>query len=50
MSSSPASSRPLAAVIMAAGEGSRMKSARPKPIHILCGKPMVLHVIDAAVD
>ena len=27
-----------------------MKSTRPKPIHILCGKPMVLHVIDAAVD
>lgn len=50
MLNSAASSRPLAAVIMAAGEGSRMKSARPKPIHILCGKPMVLHVIDAAVD
>ena len=32
---------------MAAGEGSRMKSARPKPIHRLCGRPMVLHVLDA---
>ena len=41
--------RPLAAVIMAAGEGTRMRSARPKPIHRLCGRPMVLHVLDAAV-
>ncbi len=41
------SGRPLAAVVMAAGEGSRMKSARPKPIHRLCGRPMVLHVLDA---
>jgi len=24
-----------------------MKSARPKPVHLLCGRPMVLHVIDA---
>jgi bifunctional UDP-N-acetylglucosamine pyrophosphorylase / glucosamine-1-phosphate N-acetyltransferase len=41
------SGRPLAAVVMAAGEGSRMKSTRPKPIHRLCGRPMVLHVLDA---
>ena len=41
------SGRPLAAVVMAAGEGSRMKSLRPKPIHRLCGRPMVLHVLDA---
>jgi len=32
---------------MAAGEGSRMRSSRPKPLHHLCGRPMVLHVIDA---
>ena len=42
--------RPLAAVIMAAGEGTRMRSARPKPIHRLCGRPMVLHVLDAAMS
>ena len=42
------SPRPLAAVIMAAGEGTRMRSARPKPIHRLCGRPMVLHVLDTA--
>ena len=37
----------LSVVIMAAGEGSRMKSARPKPLHRLCGKPMISHVLDA---
>jgi bifunctional UDP-N-acetylglucosamine pyrophosphorylase / glucosamine-1-phosphate N-acetyltransferase len=47
VSKSAVSGRPLAAVIMAAGEGSRMKSTRPKPIHRLCGRPMVLHVVDA---
>jgi len=39
--------RPLAAVVLAAGEGTRMRSARPKPLHRLCGRPMVLHVLDA---
>src|SRR5918911_2471733 len=39
--------RPLSAVVMAAGEGSRMKSSLPKPLHALCGRPMLLHVLDA---
>jgi bifunctional UDP-N-acetylglucosamine pyrophosphorylase / glucosamine-1-phosphate N-acetyltransferase len=39
--------RPLSAVVMAAGEGTRMRSDRPKPLHLLCGRPMVLHVLDA---
>ncbi len=43
----PAAARPLAAVVLAAGEGTRMRSARPKPLHRLCGRPMVLHVLDA---
>ena len=42
--------RALSAVILAAGEGSRMKSARPKPVHVLCGRPMVLHVVDALAE
>lgn len=37
----------LSAVILAAGEGSRMRSDRPKPLHMLCGKPMLLYVLDA---
>lgn len=34
------------AVILAAGEGKRMKSATPKVLHKVCGKEMVNHVID----
>src|SRR4051794_19679784 len=41
--------RPLAAVVLAAGEGTRMKSATPKVLHPLCGRPMLLHVVDALV-
>lgn len=37
----------LAAVIMAAGKSTRMKSALPKAAHLICGKPMTRHVIDA---
>lgn len=32
---------------MAAGAGARMKSSLPKPLHPLCGRPMLLHVVDA---
>ncbi|HKH87984.1 MAG TPA: NTP transferase domain-containing protein [Acidimicrobiales bacterium] len=39
--------RPLFAVVLAAGEGTRMRSTTPKPLHRLCGRPMVLHVLDA---
>lgn len=35
-------------VILAAGQGSRMKSALPKVMHRLAGKPMLQHVIDRA--
>jgi bifunctional UDP-N-acetylglucosamine pyrophosphorylase/glucosamine-1-phosphate N-acetyltransferase len=37
-----------AVVILAAGQGVRMKSARPKVMHAICGKPILGHVIDAA--
>ena len=39
--------RPLSAIVLAAGEGTRMRSATPKPLHRLCGRPMVLYVLDA---
>ncbi len=39
--------RPLSAVVMAAGAGTRMRSSLPKPLHVLCGRPMLLHVLDA---
>jgi len=44
------SSRPLVAVVLAAGEGTRMRSTRPKPLHLLCGRPMVVHVLDAVAE
>ncbi len=39
--------RPLSAIVLAAGHGTRMRSDRPKPIHVLVGKPMVVWVLDA---
>ncbi|MGH8984531.1 MAG: bifunctional UDP-N-acetylglucosamine diphosphorylase/glucosamine-1-phosphate N-acetyltransferase GlmU [Acidimicrobiia bacterium] len=41
--------RPISAVVLAAGEGTRMRSETPKVLHPLCGRPMLLHVIDALV-
>ena len=38
----------LAAVILAAGKGTRMKSDLPKVLHKVCGMPMVRHVLHAA--
>jgi bifunctional UDP-N-acetylglucosamine pyrophosphorylase/glucosamine-1-phosphate N-acetyltransferase len=35
-----------AAVILAAGRGTRMKSALPKVLHPLCGRPMLAYVIE----
>ena len=34
------------AIILAAGQGTRMKSDLYKVLHPVCGKPMVEHVID----
>jgi bifunctional UDP-N-acetylglucosamine pyrophosphorylase/glucosamine-1-phosphate N-acetyltransferase len=42
--------RPIAAVVLAAGEGTRMRSATPKVLHPLCGRPMILHVLDHLVE
>ncbi|SCX78697.1 bifunctional UDP-N-acetylglucosamine diphosphorylase/glucosamine-1-phosphate N-acetyltransferase GlmU [Alkaliphilus peptidifermentans] len=38
----------LKAIILAAGEGKRMKSRIPKVLHKVCGQTMLGHVIDAA--
>ena len=37
----------ITAVLLAAGQGTRMKSELPKVLHPLCGKPMVWHVLEA---
>ena len=39
---------PLSVVILAAGEGKRMKSALPKVLQPLAGRPLLKHVIDTA--
>ena len=38
----------LGVVILAAGLGKRMRSALPKVLHPLAGKPLLAHVLDAA--
>ncbi|RDE18831.1 UDP-N-acetylglucosamine diphosphorylase/glucosamine-1-phosphate N-acetyltransferase [Motiliproteus coralliicola] len=38
----------LEVIILAAGQGTRMKSKLPKVLHPIAGKPMVGHVIDTA--
>ncbi len=38
----------LKVVVLAAGKGTRMKSAMPKVLHRVAEKPMVEHVVDAA--
>ena len=40
----------LSAIVLAAGEGTRMRSRRPKPLHLLCGRSMLLYVLDALGD
>ncbi len=44
---SDAASRPLAAIILAAGKGTRMNSDLPKVAHEVAGRPMVMWVVDA---
>src|SRR5689334_16838871 len=45
---SPArSTRSLAAVVLAAGRGKRLKSARPKVLHEICGRAILWHVLRA---
>ena len=39
---------PLSVVILAAGEGKRMKSSLPKALQPLAGRPLLAHVIDTA--
>lgn len=40
----------LACVVLAAGQGTRMKSKLPKVLHPVAGRPMLLHVIATAAE
>jgi bifunctional UDP-N-acetylglucosamine pyrophosphorylase / glucosamine-1-phosphate N-acetyltransferase len=40
--------RGLACIVMAGGKGTRMRSALPKVLHPVCGRPILSWVLDAA--
>ncbi len=37
----------LSALVIATGSGVSMHSSRPKPLHLLCGRPMVSYVLES---
>ncbi|HUW22603.1 MAG TPA: bifunctional UDP-N-acetylglucosamine diphosphorylase/glucosamine-1-phosphate N-acetyltransferase GlmU [bacterium] len=41
--------RNLVSIILAAGEGTRMKSTLPKVLHQICGQPMLVYVLKAVL-
>jgi bifunctional UDP-N-acetylglucosamine pyrophosphorylase/glucosamine-1-phosphate N-acetyltransferase len=47
-STTAAPARPLACIVMAGGKGTRMRSALPKVLHELCGRPILGWVLAAA--
>lgn len=42
--------RKLAAVVLAAGDGTRLKSRFPKALHRVCGQPMLIHILKVLHD
>jgi len=41
---------PLAVIVLAAGQGTRMKSSKHKVLHPIAGRPMLLHLLGAVAD
>ena len=39
-----------AAIVLAAGQGTRMRSRVPKVLHLLAGRPLIVHVLDALAE
>jgi bifunctional UDP-N-acetylglucosamine pyrophosphorylase/glucosamine-1-phosphate N-acetyltransferase len=50
MNAPPSSSRTCLGVLLAAGDGVRMRSAIPKALHPVAGRPMVAHALAALRD
>ncbi|MGY3554216.1 bifunctional UDP-N-acetylglucosamine diphosphorylase/glucosamine-1-phosphate N-acetyltransferase GlmU [Williamsia sp. R60] len=48
--SAPSSSGPTAVLVLAAGAGTRMKSATPKVLHTIAGRTLLSHALHAADD
>jgi len=44
------SERTCLAIVLAAGEGTRMRSARPKVLHRIAGRSLLAHVLDAVSE
>lgn len=42
--------RPAAVIVLAAGEGTRMRSTTPKALHQICGQTMLGHCLTAAAE
>ena len=40
----------LGCIILAAGDGTRLKSSMPKALHQVCGKPIIVHVLSTLAD
>lgn len=41
---------PIAAVVLAAGKSTRMRSRLPKVLHPVCGRPILAHILHALTD
>ena len=53
MARAPSNLRPVTAptvVILAAGQGTRMRSRTPKMLHDICGRPMIDWTVAAALE
>jgi bifunctional UDP-N-acetylglucosamine pyrophosphorylase/glucosamine-1-phosphate N-acetyltransferase len=50
MNSSHGAKRTCLAIVLAAGEGTRMRSSTPKVLHAIGGKTLIAHVLSAAID
>ena len=47
---SPAPASPLAVIVLAAGQGTRMRSDKHKVLHPIAAKPMLLHLLDTVAE